>query len=57
MSAILLPPMTASNPVSTYLVPMHASAIVASGYTAMDAIAQVCVIAKLAYRTDIHETS
>ena len=44
MSAVLLPPMAASTPVSTYLAPMPASAIVASGYTAMDAIAQVCVM-------------
>ena len=45
MNAILLPPMTVNNPVSTYLDPMHASAIMASGYIAMDAIAQVCVTA------------
>ena len=41
MSAIHLLPMTASTPVSTYPAPLHASAIVASGYIAMDAIAQV----------------
>lgn len=45
MNAILLPPMTANNPVSTYLDPMHASAVMASGYIPMDTIAQVCVMA------------
>ena len=55
MSAVLLPPMIASTPVSTYLVPMHASAIVDSGYTAMDTIVQVCVMATVrSMKSNLH---